>query len=47
MGVVPPASSSLSKSIGKVSITATCRLEWHYQKGKKNMAFSLGNIETQ
>jgi hypothetical protein len=35
------------KSIRKVSITATCRLEWHYQLSKKNMAFSLSNIEIQ
>ncbi len=47
MGVVPPASSLLSKSIRKVSITATCRLEWHYHLSKKNMAFSLSNIEIQ
>ncbi len=47
MGVVPPASSLLSKSIRKVSITATCRLEWHYQLSKKIMAFSLSNIEIQ
>ncbi len=45
MGVVPPASSSLSKSIQKVSMTATCRLEWNYQLSKINMAFSLSNIE--
>ncbi len=31
-----PASFLLSKSIRKVSITATCRLEWHYQLSKKN-----------
>ena len=47
MGVVLPASSLLSKSIRKVSITATCRLEWHYQLSKKIMAFSLSNIEIQ
>ncbi len=35
MGVVPPASSLLSKSIRKASITATCRLEWNYQSSKK------------
>ncbi len=35
------------KSIWKVSITATCRLEWHYQSSKKIMAFSLSNIEIQ
>ncbi len=46
MGVLPPASSLLSKSIGKVSITATCRLEWHYQLSKKIMAFSLSNWST-
>jgi hypothetical protein len=32
-------------SIRKVSITATGRLEWHYQLSKKIMAFSLSNIE--
>ncbi len=47
MRVVSPASSSLSKSIRKASITATCRLEWHYQLSKKIMAFSLSNIEIQ
>ena len=47
MGVIPPESSSLSKSIRKVSITATCRLEWHYQLSKQIMAFSLSNIEIQ
>ncbi len=46
-GVVSPASSLLSKSIRKASITATCRLEWHYQLSKKNMAFSSSNIEIQ
>ncbi len=45
--LVPPASSSLSKSIRKVSIKATCRLEWHYQLSKIIMAFSLSNIEIQ
>ncbi len=35
------------KSIRKLSITATCRLEWHYQLSKKIMAFSLSNIEIQ
>jgi hypothetical protein len=40
-------SESLLKSIRKVSITATCRLKWHYQVSKKIMAFSLSNIETQ
>jgi hypothetical protein len=40
-------SESLSKSIRKVSITATCRLEWHYQLSKKIMAFSSSNIETE
>ncbi len=38
---------SLPKSIWKVSITATCRLEWNYQLSKKIMAFSLSNIEIQ
>ncbi len=47
MGVIPPARSSLSKSIQKVSITATCRLEWHYQLSKKIIALSLSNIEIQ
>jgi hypothetical protein len=45
MGVVPLASSLLSKSIQKVRITATCRLEWH-QLGKKIMAFSLKKFNT-
>ena len=31
MGVVSPVSSSLLKSIWNMSITATCRLESHYQ----------------
>ncbi len=40
-------SELLSKSIRKVSTTATCRLEWRYQLSKKIMPFSLSNIETQ
>jgi hypothetical protein len=47
MGVIPLESSSLLKSIRKVSITATCRLEWHYQISKQIMAFSLSIIEIQ
>jgi hypothetical protein len=35
----------LLTSIRKVSITATCRLEWNNQLSKKIMAFSLHNIE--
>jgi hypothetical protein len=40
---VPLASSSIQK----VSITATCRLEWNNQLNKKIKAFSLSNIEIQ
>ncbi len=32
-------SQSLLKSIQKVSTTATCRLEWHYQLSKKCYGF--------
>jgi hypothetical protein len=44
---ITPASSLVPKSTRKVSITATCRLEWNYQLSKKIMAFSLSNIEIQ
>jgi hypothetical protein len=41
---IPLESSPVPKSIQKVSITATCRLEWNYQLSKKIMAFSLSRL---